>query len=88
MLKNCFRCGQVHNNLSKYCEECEKIEAKIYRKVRDYLWENPNATVEEVHLETEVKRKKIRRYIREDKLVISQMISKYETDEKQKDLDR
>ena len=85
LLKNCLRCGKVHNNLSKYCEECEKIEAKLYRKVRDYLWENTNATVEEVYLETGVKRKKIRRYIREDKLVISEMISKYENDQNEDD---
>ena len=80
MLKNCLRCGKLHNNLSKYCDKCEKIEAENYRKVRDYLWENPNATVEQVHLDTNVKRKKIRRYIREDKLVISNMIYKYEKD--------
>ena len=85
MLKNCLRCGKVHNNLSKYCDKCEKIEAKLYRKVRDYLWNNPNATVEEVHLETDVTRKKIRRYIREDKLVISKMITKYEDDQNEDD---
>lgn len=78
MLKNCKRCGKLHNNFSKYCDKCEKIEVKNYRKVRDYLWENPNATVEEVHVETGVNRKVIRRYVREDKLIISNLISKYE----------
>lgn len=80
MLKNCLRCGKLHNNLSKYCDQCEKIEVELYRKVRDYLWENPDDTVEQVYLATGVKRKKIRRYIREDKLVISNMIFKHGKD--------
>ena len=80
MLRNCARCGKVHNYPSKYCKECLETEKELFDKVRDYLYDNPNATVEQVHIDTGVERKKIRQYIREDRLIITDRIIEGDND--------
>ena len=71
MLRNCARCGKVHQYPSKYCKECLEDMQETFEKVRNYLYANPNATVEQVHVNTGVERKRIREFIREDKLIIT-----------------
>ncbi len=71
LLRNCANCGKLHDYPSKYCKECLEEEKKSFEKVRNYLYTHPNATVEEVHKSTEVSRKKISQYIREDRLIVT-----------------
>ena len=45
------------------------------RKIKDFLWDHPNSTVRRIHKETGVEEKLIRKYIREDKFIISNVIA-------------
>ena len=53
--KRCKLCGRIfQGRMSDYCEECLKKMDEKFVKVRDYLYDNPNATVREVMEETGV----------------------------------
>lgn len=70
-LKNCDSCGQLHNERGIYCSTCRETERKIFARVRDYLYDNPNGTVKEVAENTGIKPEKIRKYVREGRLLSS-----------------
>jgi len=74
MVKNCYICGDLTKNNSGLCDDCQEENQYKLRKIKDYLWDHPNSTVKKVHKETGVDEKLIRKYIREDKFIISNTI--------------
>ncbi|MFW6238873.1 MAG: TIGR03826 family flagellar region protein [Halanaerobiales bacterium] len=70
-IKNCPKCGKLfsYDGVNKLCEVCRQEEETDFQKVKTYLWDNPNATIEEVHEKTGVKRERIIKFIREDRLI-------------------
>ncbi|MFP4662668.1 MAG: flagellar protein [Halanaerobiales bacterium] len=70
-LRNCPQCGKLfaYDGRNKVCQVCRNNEESDYEKVKEYLWDNPNASIEKVHLETEVERELIIKFIRDGRLV-------------------
>jgi len=70
-LRNCPRCGKIfaYDGKNKICNVCKNSEENEFQKVKDFLWDNPNATIEEVHNATEVERDLIIKFVREGRLV-------------------
>ena len=69
-LKKCKKCGTlfpVNNNKSDsdLCPQCFREERKKFVKVRDYLWSNPGANLNELHQQTGVSKQLIQKFIRE-----------------------
>ena len=71
MLRNCINCGKVHTLPAKMCKECREKEQKLYQKVREFLWKNPNSTVDEIHEKTGVSKKKIIKYVKEGRFEVT-----------------
>jgi len=71
-IANCARCKKVFTRMSgPLCEACEKEEEEIFQSVKKYVIENPLASVETVVTETGVSLKKIQKYLREGRLMMS-----------------
>lgn len=70
-LKKCKECGKLFSpeNDEDLCPVCRNSEDEKYEKVKAYLWDNPNATVSEVHEETEVERELIIKFVKEGRLI-------------------
>ncbi|ACL70466.1 TIGR03826 family flagellar region protein [Halothermothrix orenii] len=70
-LKNCPKCGKLFavQGSEKICPVCKKEEEDDFQKVKEYLWDNPGATIEEVHEETGVERETIIKFVKEDRLI-------------------
>jgi len=70
-LRNCPVCGKlfvyVHRNL---CPDCLKRDEEDYEKVREFINNNPRATIEEASEGTEVPVKKILEYLKEGRLIL------------------
>lgn len=74
MVKNCYLCGTLTKNGSGLCDDCQEENQYQLRKIKDFLWDHPNSTVQKIHRETGVDEKLIRKYIREGKFIISNVI--------------
>ncbi|ADO77988.1 flagellar protein [Halanaerobium praevalens] len=74
MVKNCYLCGSLTKNKSGLCDECKEENQHKLRKIKDFLWEHPNSTVKKIHNKTGVEEELIRKYIREDKFIISNIL--------------
>lgn len=70
-LINCIKCGRVFAyNGSEVCSRCSGSDEEDFKKVKEYLYDNPGATIVEVAEETGVEEKKILRYLRESRIEI------------------
>lgn len=70
-LRNCPRCGKLfaYDGKHKLCEVCRKDEEDDYQKVKEYLWDNAGATIDEVHEKTGVPRDTIIKFVKEERLL-------------------
>lgn len=72
-LVNCRECGRLFGTESDdtLCSRCrESGYESDFKKVRDYLYANPGADIEEVSEATEVERPRIMKFLREERIEI------------------
>ncbi|PAB59372.1 TIGR03826 family flagellar region protein [Anaeromicrobium sediminis] len=71
-LMNCKKCGRVfqYTGITKICQRCRKKDDESFKIVREYVYDNPGATLVEISEETGVEEDIILRYIRQGKLEI------------------
>lgn len=70
-IKNCTRCGKIYAyDGFKVCLQCRREDEEDFKKVKEYIYENPGATISEVSEETEVDSKKIIEFLRQGRLEI------------------
>lgn len=71
-LRNCVRCGRLFGYIGRpICSYCVEEEEDEFKKVKEYLYDNPGSTVFEVADATGVSEEKIMRFLREERLQIS-----------------
>ena len=70
-LKNCKECGKLFSPSAgeDHCHVCRDDEEIDYQKVKDYLWDNPGASIDEVHEETGVEKETIIQFVKEGRLI-------------------
>jgi|SaaInl4_135m_RNA_FD_contig_81_418892_length_4186_multi_4_in_0_out_0_2 uncharacterized protein len=71
-IATCENCGETVNLPlgTELCQKCRLEEIEIFRSVREYVWEHPGCTVEEVAKETEIRERVILRFVRQGRLKI------------------
>ncbi len=71
-IRNCKRCGRIFNYLGgqQLCYDCRNEDEKIFRKVKEYLYEHPGATISQVSMDLDVSMERIKAYLREGRLEI------------------
>jgi flagellar operon protein (TIGR03826 family) len=76
-IKNCPRCGKMFTVIAGkvVCPVCEKAEEDDFKKVKDYISEHGEASLDMVVKETGVSLKRITKFIREGRLEVSKGIS-------------
>ena len=73
-VKNCKGCGRLFNYLTgpRLCGECkQKLEDK-FMEVRDFIRDNPRASISEISETMEVSTSQIHQWIREERLIFSE----------------
>lgn len=72
-IRNCRRCGKLFNLAGgpPLCQECRKIEEEDFKRVKEYLFNNPGATMSQVSLDLGISIERLRRYLREGRLEIA-----------------
>lgn len=70
-IRNCPRCGKIFTYFGRtICNKCLETEENEFKIVKEYIYDNPGATISEVSQETEVSVEKIIRFLREERLEI------------------
>ena len=69
-VKNCKDCGRLFNYMggAPLCDGCRKKLEQKFQEVKQYLDENPNASVNQVSEDNDVSVKQIKQWIREERL--------------------
>ena len=71
-MMNCERCGKVFNTTGffKVCSVCTEIDEQDFSKIKEYLNDHPCAKIYDVAYDLDISVKKIKRYLRENRLEI------------------
>lgn len=71
-VRNCRRCNRVFNYLSgpPICQECKRQDEVNFKRVKEYLYDNPGASIIEVSKELEISVQQIKMYLKEGRLEI------------------
>lgn len=77
--RNCKKCGKVFRYISGYplCKECKELDEEQYKMVREYIKEHPGTNIEQVASALNISHQQILRYLREERLEISQRSDKF-----------
>ena len=72
-LRNCARCGKMFNYIGgqPICDPCKKALEDDFQKVKQYIQDNPAATLKQISEDNEVTTKQIQQWIREERLMFS-----------------
>ncbi|MBR4832578.1 MAG: flagellar protein [Butyrivibrio sp.] len=73
-LRNCSRCGKMFNYIGgqPICEPCKKAIEEDFQKVKQYIAENPRASLKQISEDNEVSSKQIQQWIREERLMFAE----------------
>lgn len=71
-VRNCRKCGKIFNSFtgSPVCPACKKAEEDEFKKVKDYLYRNPGANLNQISLNLEISIEKIKRFLKDGRLEI------------------
>jgi len=72
--RNCRRCGKMYNYLSgpPICIDCKNADEEVFKKVKEYLYDRPGATLAQVSTDLEVSVEKIKMFLKEGRLEITE----------------
>lgn len=72
-VRNCRRCGRLYNYIGgpPICMDCRNADEEVFKKVKEYLYANPGATLSQVSMECDVSVEKIKMFLREGRLEIT-----------------
>ncbi|RKM58408.1 flagellar protein [Butyrivibrio sp. X503] len=73
-LRNCSRCGKMFNYIGgqTICEPCKKAIEEDFQKVKQYIADNPRASLKQIAEDNEVSSKQIQQWIREERLMFAE----------------
>ena len=74
-VKNCKSCGRLFNYIgatTPLCPQCMKKLDDKYEAVKQYIYDNPRANINQVSEDMEVSVPQIQRWIREERLSFSE----------------
>jgi flagellar operon protein (TIGR03826 family) len=70
-VRNCAKCGKMFQYVnSPVCQNCIAIEQDEFKRVKEYLYDNPGATMTELVSELNISTRKITRFLREGRIEI------------------
>lgn len=71
-VRNCRRCGKLYNHIGgePICPVCRQQDEEDFKRVKEYLYDNPGASMSQISSELEISIERIKRYLREGRLEI------------------
>ena len=72
-VRNCRSCGRLFNYIggAPLCPSCARELDQKFQVVKEYIYDNPSATIQQVSEDNEVSIQQIKKWIREERLCFS-----------------
>jgi len=69
---NCKRCGKIYSYIggAYLCNDCKRQDEEDFKRVKDYLYDHPKASIYEVSKELDIGVERIKTYLRQGRLEI------------------
>ncbi len=74
-VRNCKSCGKLFNylgNSTPFCPQCMKALEDKFAEVKQYIYDNPGANIDQVSKDMDVSVRQIQRWVREEKLTFAE----------------
>ncbi len=73
-VRNCKSCGKLFNYMGgkPICDDCKRALENKFQEVKEYVRNNPNASIGQVAEDMEVSVKQIKEWVKQDRLVLSE----------------
>lgn len=73
-VRNCKECGKIFNYMegAPLCPACVKKMNEKYEQVKEYVYDHPGVSINQVAEDNEVTVQQIKRWVREEKLAFSE----------------
>lgn len=73
-VRNCRRCGKMYNYIggAPICIDCKNADEATFKRVKEYLYDNPGATLSQVANDVNVSVEKIKMFLKEGRLEITE----------------
>ena len=71
-IRNCRRCGKIYSHIGRVplCNDCKQQDEEDFKRVKEYLYEHPKATIYEVSRELDISVQRIKSYLKQGRLEI------------------
>lgn len=71
-VRNCRRCGKIFNYIGgqPICQVCREQDEEDFKRVKEFLYKNPGASLSEVSAALEISVEKIKQYLKDGRLEI------------------
>ncbi len=71
-VRNCKRCNRIFNYIggAPICQDCKQQDEVNFKRVKEYLYDNPRASMFDVSKELDVSVQQIKMYLKEGRLEI------------------
>lgn len=72
-VRNCRKCGRIFNYIggSPICPSCREQDEVDFKRIKDYLYDNPKASVTQVSVDLDISVEKIKRFLKDGRLEIA-----------------
>ena len=73
-VRNCKSCGKLFNYMggTPLCPECKAALEDKFHQVKEYVHDNPNASMGQVAEDMDVSVKQIKQWVKEERLILSE----------------
>lgn len=73
-IRNCRSCGKLFNYIGgvPLCPTCQKELDDKFSTVKEYIYNNPKATIQQISEENEVSISQLKQWVREERLCFSE----------------
>lgn len=73
-VRNCKGCGKIFNYIggTPLCEACKRAMEDKFQEVKTYIYDNPDADINQVAEDNDVSVQQIRQWVREERLEFSE----------------
>lgn len=71
-VRNCRKCGKIFTYAggNLICQPCRQADEEDFKKIKNYLYDNPRASLTQISADIEISVEKIKRFLKDGRLEI------------------